>query len=210
MPAVAGLLRQALYASFILLCCTSSIAFAEPPAAPSKYAKPGFYLAVAGGGLITTFKDTGDPVIDAGLDALSNGGYIGGKLGSRMNRWVASETSVDYGVGGFDFSSGTGSIENNPLYVTGGIKLFFTEGRAQPYIGAGVGGAWMFTEIRGAGGGLDGNYTTGSFFARVGGGMDFWLSEHVGFGPELWWNITTGDLENFRSLSIGGDLTFKF
>lgn len=36
------------------------------------------------------------------------------------------------------------------------------------------------------------------------------MNEHVALGPELWWNITTGDLENLRSLSIGGDLTFKF
>jgi len=203
--------RLARRASLILLLvCTAGVAVADTPAEPSQYAKPGFYLSVAGGGLIKTFKNTGDPVVDAGLDALSNGGYIGGKIGSRVNRWIASETSVDYGVGGFDFSSGGGSIENNPLYVTGGIKLFVTDGRVQPYMGVGIGGAWMFTEISGAGAGLDGKYTTGSFLARVGGGVDFWLNEHVGFGPELWWNITTGDLEYFRSLSIGGDLTFKF
>ena len=175
----------------------------------SEYARPGLYISVAGGGLIKTFKATGDPTADAGLDLLSQGAYIGGKIGSRHNRWIASETSVDYGVKSFG-AKGTGSVDVNPLYLTGGIKLFATQGRVQPYIGGGIGGAWMFTKIKGAGGGLDGKFTTASFFARVGGGVDFHLNRHFAIGPEVWWNITTGDLENFRSLSLGGNLMFKF
>jgi outer membrane protein W len=197
--------------SVVALAAAPALADQSAGAAPSIYAKPGLYVSLTGGGLIKTFKSTGDPLADLVFDALSNGAYIGGKFGSRMNRWLASETTIDYGVKGFDFEGGGGKWTNNPLYVTGTLKLFATDGRAQPYVGFGIGGAWLFVEASGFPDPVpNGKGTDSSFFARVGGGLDFWFNEHVALGPELWWNITTGDLEILRSLSIGADLTFKF
>lgn len=60
--------------------------------------------------------------------------------------------------------------KNNPLYATGTIKFFASDGQVQPYVGAGVGGAWMFSEAQGFGGGLDGSYTTAASWREWGAG----------------------------------------
>jgi opacity protein-like surface antigen len=172
------------------------------------YSRPGIYLSFAGGGLIETFD-----VPDAALIGLTQAAYIGGKIGSRHNRWIATETSVDYAVKGFE-QDGTPygypgfTAEISPLYLSGNVKLFPFEGRFQPYVAGGIGGAWAFLEIRGGGGSV--KETQGSFLGRVGGGLDVYLNENWALGPEIYWNITTGDLEALRTLSIGGYLSFRF
>lgn len=176
--------------------------------APS-YGRPGFYLAISGGAMLKTFESTGDPTVDAALDVLSDAYYIGGKLGSRINRWVATESVVEYGLSGFK-AEGAGTFEVKPLYVTGGLRLYATEGRIQPYAAGGVGGVWYFWKVNGTGTALDGEYTSSEFFARVGGGIDIYLTEHIAIAPEAYWNIPTGEFSTLKSVSVGANVMFRF
>ncbi len=178
----------------------------SPPPAKreSRFSRPGIYLAVAGGGMIETFD-----LPSSLTDGLSQAGYIGGKIGSRHNRWVATETSVDYAVAGFEGPNGSGGTsELRPLYLSGNVKIFVLDGRWQPWVAGGIGGAWIFEEI--TFGGSSTTITSGSFLGRVGGGLDVYFTDNIAFGPELYWNATTGDLEALRTLSIGANLYFRF
>ena len=177
--------------------------------AEPNYGRPGFYLAVSGGAMLKTFESTGDPTVDAALDALSDAYYIGGKLGSRINRWVATETVVEYGLSGHKVE-GAGTFEIKPLFVTGGLRLYATEGRVQPYAAGGVGGAWYFWNVSGTGTPLDGEFTTSEFFARVGGGIDIYLTENIAIAPEAYWNIPTGEFSTLKSVSVGANVMFRF
>jgi len=171
------------------------------------FARPGIYLAFAAGGLIETFDAP-----DALLEGLTQAAYVGGKIGSRHNRWIATETSVDYAVRGFEqdgalFGEPGLTAEVRPLYLSGNLKLYVLDGRFQPYVAGGVGGAWAFVDVSGA---LNGSETFGSFLGRVGGGLDVYLTENLAVSPEIYWNITTGDLEALRTLSIGANVLFRF
>ncbi len=194
-----------------LLCAGVAVAQDDanpPPRGPSGYARPGIYLAVAGGALIKTFD-----LPDGITDQIGESAYIGGKIGSRHNRWIATETSVDYGLKAFelddsnDFIPGV-PVEMNPLYVSGNVKLYALDGRWQPWVAGGIGGAWAFFEARVAGSTV--NVTRGSFLGRVGGGLDFYINRSIVIGPELYWNATTGDLQDLRTLSIGANVYFRF
>ena len=86
-------------------------------------------------------------------------------------------------------------------------KFFLGHGRLQPYAlaGAGLQRAWVRNP---APGGV--NFDDVAFVGRVGGGLDFALTDHLGLNLEGSYLVPTGDLDDYDTVSVGLGLTYRF
>ncbi len=77
--------------------------------------------------------------------------------------------------------------------------------RLQPYLSAGVSNQWVQLERQ-----PSGDKDEGNFAGRLGGGLDFYLTESVVLTADAIYTIGTGDVNDFRYLSIGWGLVYRF
>jgi len=77
--------------------------------------------------------------------------------------------------------------------------------RVQPYLSAGPSLQWVQLQ-RLPGGDRD----EGNFAGRLGGGVDFYLTENVALTADAIYTIGTGDVNDYPYLSIGWGLTYRF
>ena len=149
--------------------------------------RPGAYGALNGVTSIETIDNDGVTEVGTG---------VSGRLGYRLSPQLAVEGqadwSGDFAEGGLDVTSTT---------ITGNLKYYLAQEKVQPYLLAGIG-----VQI------ADTNFTSSesAFVARVGGGLDFYLSERFGLLGEVAYNIPTGDLDGFDYLSVGWGVFYRF
>ena len=181
--------------------------------ADSGFQRPGAYVGVGVGGAFETFHGEFDP---RGHD-VSNAFLVGGRIGSRLNRFAALEASVDYTINGFDLSNDAAeSIEAKTLLAFTNLKLYPFGGRFQPFLLGGGGFMWASLDCKDASGagfdcgaaGFDDEEV--GFAGRFGGGLDVYLAQNVALSGELVYVMPTGQLSDMRFLTFGAQLLFRF
>ncbi len=174
------------------------------------FARPGGYLSLAFGGAAPLY--TGD--FEAARDFSSQALIIGIRGGSRLNRFLAFDVSLDYSLRGFetDFTDGS-RTELKSVTGFGNLKLYPFGGRIQPYAMGGVGFVW------GAANCYD---NTGAlvpcsfveedivFAGRAGGGLDLYLTRNIALSGEVAYVIPADTFDDFNYLSYTGHLLFRF
>lgn len=197
---------------FVLLLIVLVVA-AAAARADSSFSRPGSYLGVGVGGAFETFHGEFDP---RGHD-VSNAFSVGGRFGSRLNRFAALDASFDYTINGFDLSNdAASSIEAKALLGFANLRLYPFGGRFQPYAIGGGGFMWANLECADLSGqafdcgnaGFDDKSI--DFAGRFGGGLDVYLTRNVALTGELVYVMPTGDLKDMRFLTFGAQLLFRF
>lgn len=183
---------------------------AETPAdAEDDYAKTGSY---AGGGFalgFDAFKGGG-----ASEDDFSTAVGLDAWVGYRLLPNVAIEAQFEV-LGHFDEGSTTTTV----LTFMGNIKGFFFTGRIQPYGVVGVGGVHVRPDKLRFGNGncsLPGSKSTDckdsgtGFAARIGAGVDYWLTPQISLGASYSYVLTTGGAKgrDYQNLVMAAQYRF--
>ena len=174
-------------------------ASAEGP--PPDYTRNGWYLQAQGVFAWQNFQDfeTGD---DAGFNVL--GGWRGWQLFAGelefewTNRFQGKGGDPDFRI--YDIAL---LFKVYPL-----ARLFDPSSignRFQPWLKTGPG--WQWVERRG--GGLP-NRDRGGFAGRVGGGMDFYVTENWVLVTSANYQLPSSDVDRFQYLTVGGGIQYRF
>jgi opacity protein-like surface antigen len=176
--------------SYLALCLLVLVATS---ATAQGYARPGAYASING---VAAF----DSIDGVPSSALDNAIGVAGRLGYRFTPYLAAEGQVEYSG---DFIDCCGADLTATL-VTVNAKLYVLQDQLQPYVLAGMGGA--FGNASGVGVSVNEN----GFVAKVGGGLDFYINENLGLELEAAYNIGTGDLDDFNYTSLGWGAFYRF
>ena len=206
----------ALTAAIILAVSAAAPALAVEP--PEDFTRDGWYLTLQG---VYAMEDFDDGEFEREIGAVNVGvdhddGW-GGNLhaGYRFLQNFALELEFEY----------ADAFESNvdPSGVNFGIKTrtwtFAFNGkvypftrltgpsgwlaRIQPFVTAGTAWQWVDTYH-------GGDYTDGDFAGRAGGGLDVYITENFVWSSTAAYNFGTGDVKDFRYLSIGTGLQYRF
>ncbi len=181
--------------------------------AESPFGRSGSYAAVGVGGAFETFHGDLDP---RGHD-VSNALLVGGRLGTRWNRFASLDLAFDYTVNGFELSNDdASSIDAKTLLGFTNLRLYPIGGRLQPFVTGGAGFLWANLACRDLGGasmdcggaGFDDNEV--AFAGRFGGGLDFYLTKHLALSSEVAYVMPTGSLGDMRFLTFGAQVVLRF
>lgn len=168
----------------LLAACLALVA---QSALAQDFARSGPYGALNGVTSIETFNGDGTTEVATG---------VAGRLGLRLSPQLAVEAqgdwSGDFAEGPFDLTSTT---------VTGNLKWYLAQEQFQPYLLAGIGAQIADTNA---------SSSETAFAARVGGGLDYYLSENFGVLGEVAYTIPTGDLDGLDYVSVGWGLFYRF
>ena len=171
------------------LALACAVALAAQAAWSQDYARSGMYAAVHGVYAIETFDDVPGPEFD-------NAWGVGGRFGYRFDPHLAAEGLIEYS-GAFE----RGGLDVTSTLFVGQGKYYLMTNQIQPYVLGGLG----FANFDSNAGGDD-----NSFVARIGGGVDFYFARNFGLLGELVYNITTGDQDDGRYLSLGWGVFYRF
>lgn len=170
----------------------ASPAWGQDGAAQADYARSGPYAAALGVGAIETFDHTGP------FD-FSDGGGFNIRGGWRFLPRLAAEMQFEY-VAGFSDQG----IDIDIWNLMWNAKAFLLTDRWQPYALFGLGVAEANAD--GPGGSIDDH----DFAIRVGGGLDFYVNEHVALTVESAWIKPTDDIKDVNYVTIGGGIQYRF
>jgi len=155
------------------------------------YARPAWYVSIAGAFNVHLFEYEVDSAITGDID-LENAWGFDIKAGNRLFKWLSLELEFEY-VDGFDFKlSGTKILTLRPGTLTGNVKFHYPFGRFLPYGIVGIGGTWFDIKDQ-LGIGFD---NTVAFAGRLGAGFDIFLTEHLAINANYSFVLTTFDLKN--------------
>lgn len=181
--------------------------------ADDTFSRPGGYVAAGIGGAFETFHGEFDP---RGHD-VSNAFIVGGRVGSRLNRFASLDLGFDYTVTGFELSNDQArSIEAETLLGFTNLRLYPFGGRFQPFVLGGAGFLWAQLDCTDpAGDAFDcGNAGFGdtelAFGGRFGGGLDVYLTRNIALSGELAYVMPTGGLSDMRFLTFGAQVVLRF
>jgi hypothetical protein len=181
---------------------SASLIAAALPMVPAEGA--GFYAGVGGSYQVNLFQggvqdSTNDNV------TIDNSGGVNAQLGYQLSPYLSTEFEYEW-VSGFDvnlFNTNVLTVDGNVYTVN--LKVYAPMGRVQPFLKLGVGGATY--NLKGKGGlGLEVNNS--GFAGRVGGGIDFYLTDNTVLFAGLDAVLTTSDISNPASVSSASALNF--
>jgi len=176
------------FATILALSLAASGAFAQD------YARTGAYAQLNGVASFDNFD---------GVPSSAFGTAIGvsGRLGYRFDPRFAVEGQVEYTGDFVDCCS----VDLTGTLVTLNGKFFVMQEQLQPYLLAGIGGAFANADAPGFG-----SFDDSSFALKFGGGLDFYLNERFGLTLEAAYNIGTGDLDDFSYTGLGWGAFYRF
>ena len=169
------------------------------------FAHDGWYLGLGGSYAFHWNPGNYDGWIGATTKTHNTGG-LNTAVGYRVTSWFAAELEYEW-LAGFDnevmgstiFEMGSHAITANGKFI---LPIF---GRFQPYFTAGLGAQIYTTSDRaGLGAGLD--KTSAGLGARIGAGLDTYITEHWLIYAEVDAAFSTTEIDN----SIGSDLRKLF
>lgn len=126
--------------------------------------------------------------------------------GYRFHPHVAAETQIEYLNGfktelhGFELS------KNQTVTWTTNLKAFLLTGRFQPFAYVGIGLGWQQIELSI----VDRSADFLGFAARFGGGVDFYITEHLALQANASYVLPTGELDGFGYTSMVVGAQFRF
>ena len=188
------------------LAAFASLLFGTPRAVAQDYVREGWYVGARGVYAVEDFDIDGTADDDFGFNLFA---------GYRMFRGLASDFEFEYvdalpargnpagpsfDVRTFDFAWNFRVYPLAWVFEPGSVFQ-----RVQPYLRAGPSIQWVQLQ-RLPGGDRD----EGNFAGRLGGGLDFSLTENVALTADAIYTIGTGDVRDYRYLSIGWGFTYRF
>ncbi len=209
--------RIALVASALLLGVSSA------GAADEDYGRTGFFVgAQLATGTATRFRKEveDDTSFDDGRVDTSVG--VGARAGLRVTSRLAVEGQFQW-LPGFDYTqnvtqSGSGSsgtkvsrddalIDSDLWLVTANAKFYLLDsGRFQPYVLGGAGYVRQRTDVVGG----PQNATFDEFAARIGLGLDAYITSWLVFDLDVQYVPMTGDLKESDFMSVNAGLQYRF
>jgi len=157
------------------------------------YAKPAWYLSVAGTFDAHLFDSDLKNLTDGDV-TLDNAWGMDFKFGRRFNKWFSLEAEYEF-VNGFDLKFDDIkilSVQANTL--TGNVKFHWPIQRFLPYVMIGMGGTWYnIKDEVGLGIGFDSDL---ALAGRAGGGIDIFITENWAINTSYTIVVTTFDLTN--------------
>lgn len=162
-------------------------------ASAQDYSRVGLYAGLNGVAAFENFDGAPSGVFDTAIGA-------SGRLGYRFAPAFSIEGQVEYSG---DFADCCG-VDFTSTLVTINGKYYVLQDQIQPYLLAGIGGAFMNADS-----GL-GSSDENSFVAKFGGGVDFYLTSNIALELEAVYNVTTGDLDDARYTSLGWGVVYHF
>lgn len=181
----------------------------------SEFGRAGGYVSFGVGGgreAFTGILDLGGSGIDLGTAF-----FIGGRVGARVNKYVALEAAADYSIDGLTLQvPGVGSAEAKTLVATGNLKLYPGDWRIQPFAMGGLGLLYATTDCTTSGGATFDCSNVGvsesatAFAGRVGAGLDVYITRNIAVTGEVTYVIPSGELADFNFVTFGGQVLFRF
>lgn len=167
------------------------------------YSREGVYVGFGGLYALENF-DRDTAVHGTGFKQDVDGRDTGGpqlRFGYRYNARIAGEVLFQY-YADFNLSTGDDTLDDDfsgwSLTLNG--KLYGLLGRIQPYALFGMGGL-VFDHKRG---------DDSAFVARLGGGVDFYLTDHVVFDVEASYAMPAGSLDDLQFATFGVGIQYRY
>ncbi len=170
------------------------------------YAREGFYIGLGAQFALENFDK--DPAIDVpGNESditADDGGGVELRAGYRVNPYVAGEVLFQY-YWGFEVRDRAGALagQNDSFdgwTLTANAKLYPLLGRIQPYGLAGIGGI-VFNEKQGEDSG---------FVARLGGGVDFYLTDRLVLDLEVAYLFPASPISELQFATFAAGLQYRY
>lgn len=167
------------------------------------FAREGFYVAALGFYAMENF-DTDAPIENPNGPLDISGDDAGGldlKAGYRFHNHFSAEAVFQY-YSEFGIKERNTNTNDNfdGWSLSMNAKAYGLLGAIQPYAVVGLGGL-VFTEKKGEDEG---------FFARMGGGVDLYLTDNLVVELEISYVLPAGDLDDFQFATFGGGLLYRF
>lgn len=177
-----------------------------PPAGAQDYVREGWYVGARGVYAIEEFDVDASVDDDFGFNVFA---------GYRMYKGLASDFEFEYIDGlaarghpaGPNFDVRTFDLSwNFRLYpLAWSFEPDSAFQRVQPYLSAGPSLQWVQLQR------VPGNdRDEGNFAGRLGGGIDFYLTDGIALSADAIYTIGTGDVSDYPYLSIGWGITYRF
>jgi opacity protein-like surface antigen len=174
-----------------------------PPLPTRRYDEPGFYFGLQAFYAMENFDRSLPIDLDIDIDGGDTGGF-GVQMGYRSGSHLAGELLFQY----YDQFALRATLPTPPpvreLFggwsFTANAKLFALKGRFQPYGVLGLGALVLDRQPR----------NDAAFAARLGAGLDFYLTQNWVLDAEVGYMLTTGSLSDFPILTIGAGAQYRF
>ena len=178
----------------------------SPPSSspsPSEQSREGIYVGIGGLYALENFdRDAAldNPLMPLDIDGKDTGGPQV-RLGYRFHPRFAGELLFQY-YADFNLSTGDNSIDDDfgGWTLTYNVKAYALLGRIQPYGVLGI-GALVFDEKHGSDSG---------FVARLGGGLDLYLTDKIVFDFEIAYVLPTGSIDDLPFATFGAGIQFRY
>jgi hypothetical protein len=206
--AMAPLRILILFSAFVFVLGLSLPAFAQQVEDQWKdgyypYSREGVYVGFGALVAVENF-DRDTAVHGTGSSQNVDGKDAGGpqvRFGYRYSPRIAGEVLFQY-YAGFNLSDDAAGVDDNfdGWSMTLNGKLYAFLGRVQPYGLFGMGGI-AFDKKRG---------DDAAFLARLGGGIDFYLTDHVVIDFEAAYAMPAGSLDDLQFATFGLGIQYRY
>ncbi len=188
--------RISLALFFPCMLLMASPGFAQDDEGGEGFSRPGWYVGAAVIGALTNFRDTpGDVENSAGLNA---------RVGYRANSFAALEAELEW-VSPFEEQLDGSTRAEYRAYAIGlNGKFYFREASIQPYALVGVSVLIVSESVGGT------KRRDSDWGFRGGGGVDFYVSQHVALNIEVTYMWGVGDVWQRDYTSFGAGVTYRF
>jgi opacity protein-like surface antigen len=194
-------------------------------ASAGDFSRPGPYIGLGGTFGTDMFEDDVEDVVEdvsgtsVELD-IDNSWGLNSVLGYRVASFLATELQYEY-IDSFQIDVGSPAVSNLELtghVATLNLKLVLPTWRIQPYLLAGLGAAYYTSSGDVFGTNLF-QRDEWVFAGRVGGGIDFYLTEHLVLNvgattvltaDEVSSDISAEDVGGLNYVAIQGGLLYRF
>jgi opacity protein-like surface antigen len=183
-------------ASIIGLLAIALLASAATASAEDDFSRSGCYVGMSTSlAFMTEVEDDLEDDFIEGFDSDESWGFSQ-RAGCR-GRWLGGELHYEW-IDGFDVSSDTRSKTLDAWALTADFKFWMAPGRFQPFLTTGFG----YLEI-------DNEW---DFAARLGGGLDIYITRNVVLNLDTTYVIPTSDeeLNGADFVSVGVGIIYRF
>jgi opacity protein-like surface antigen len=205
--------------STVIVITTLALSLVASAAGAGDFDRPGVYLSVSGLYAVPLFEDELQKITPA--LSIDDTAGLQARLGFRLLSFLAVEAQYEW-IDGFDVDfDGQGTIMSLASHnLTGNLRLHIPIWRIEPYALAGLGATfWKINDENDSFLFPDGDSDGTGFAGRLGGGVDFYLTEHIVLNAEATAVLTTKTFEvpnavqsidNVFYVAASAGLTYRF
>ena len=198
--------RSKLAPAAALAAALAASVAAPPASAEADYSRTGWYAGARGVYAVENFDVAGNAANDFGFNLFA---------GYRLFSFLSSDFEFEYidalrvsgnaGNPNFDVRTFVLAWNFRAYPLSPLLEPSSPLQRVQPYLSAGVSNQWVQLQRL-----PSGDRDEGNFAGRLGGGVDFYLTENWVLTADAIYTIGSGDVSDFPYLSIGWGFAYRF